>query len=235
MNTDAAENAVRERYPHLAHKIHVIWNGYDPEDTIAPEPIPARPHVILLHAGTIYGGRHPGSLVNSLYRLFEQKRLDSSAIRLQLIGTIELHEPWAARSRFFEAVQGGWLHYNGELVPKDEVQRELAVADYLLLLDTNERGTGLQVPAKLFEYIRLGRPILAFTSSASPAERILAQSGIPHVCIYPTDPDEQIDEKVMRLLRMPVRNASPSTWFLNHFDGIRQAQYLADILNRIVQ
>ena len=95
----------------------------------------------------------------------------------------------------------------------------MQTADYLLLLDINDRALGLQVPAKLFEYIQIGRPILAFTGRHSPVERILEQSGIPHACIHPDDPTQAVDERVLKVLCMSKRPVQPSQWFKEMFDG----------------
>ena len=109
----------------------------------------------------------------------------------------------------------------------------MAEAEYLLLLDGNALNKGHAVPAKLFEYIRSGRTILAITARNSPVDRILAQSGIPNACVYHDDQPERVDAEVLRLFHLTSEPASPSEWFLSQFDGRRQTEALASILNSV--
>jgi len=125
------------------------------------------------------------------------------------------------------------LEYSGSL-PRPEALRIMAEADYLLLLDMV--GTaGYTVPAKLFEYLRIGRPILAVTPRDSPVEKILAMSGVPYRTIHPDDEPANIDEKVLELLQLPSEPVAPSSWFEETFDGRRQAGVLARLLDTLVR
>ncbi len=229
-NTDAVASVWTARYPRWRHKISVIWNGFDPEDTLSPAPIPARPFKVLVHAGTIYMGRHPGALLASIDRLIRGGLLDPASLRVRLVGTIapasmSLTQPPASR-----LMELGCLECNNRHLPRDEARRAVSEADFLLLLDLADRNTGMQVPAKVFDYIRVGRPILAFTSKGSPTERILEQSGIPFQCIYVDMPEREIDVRILNFLCLPNVSVRASSWFWNQFDGAKQARVLAQLL-----
>jgi len=231
VNTNVVVEALRKRYPNAASKVHVIWNGYDPEEALGPAAIEDRPHKILLHAGAIYGGRHPGALLASLVRLMTRGVLRQSDIRLKLVGLIDAEEEWVAESNFFNLVKQGWLEYSGGVVPKEEAQKDIAGADFLLLLDMNKKGVGIQVPAKLFEYVRIGRPILAFTARNSPSEWILRNCGIPHSCVYPDDVPGDVDKKLLTFLRHSSEPVRPSQWFQDNFTAVEQAKYLDRVIS----
>jgi hypothetical protein len=130
--------------------------------------------------------------------------------------------------------QKGCLEYGTKLVPRQESQRAIAESECLLLLDLNERGTGLQVPAKIFEYIRLGRHIFTFTYRNSSACHILERAGVPYCCIYPDTPDQELDERVLDMMSIPTQPVSPSRWFAENFDGRLQAGTVARIIDRLV-
>jgi glycosyltransferase involved in cell wall biosynthesis len=232
-NTDSAEGAMRRHHPDHAHKIHLIWNGYDPELALTAAPLPKRAFKLVLHAGSLYAGRHPGSVVASLARLIDRGRLNPATVRLRQIGSIEWSQPWISRPEFSRLRELDCLEYVDRMLPEPEAIREMAQSDYLLLLDCNEAGVALQVPAKLFQYIRIGRPILAVTPDASPSERILARSGIPFVATDQNAPDHVIDERVANLLNMSSEPRQPSTWFESQFDAIKQTQALASILQAV--
>jgi glycosyltransferase involved in cell wall biosynthesis len=228
-NTAAAVAKLEKKYPGQAQKIHLIWNGYDPEEEFVARSVTERPWRTITHAGNLYGGRHPGQLLKSVSRLAERNALNTERLRIRLLGYVDPEAPWIAEYDFAKFERMPWLGVVGQ-IPRPEAQMAMAESDYLLLLDLNERGSGLQVPGKLFEYLRIGRPILAFTSKGSQTEFILERSGIPHACIYPSLSDEETDRRFLSLLEMSPEPTSPSPWFQRTFDGSLQAQDLASIL-----
>jgi hypothetical protein len=235
VNTDAAQDELARRFPAFRQKIHLIWNGFDGADSIGPAPLPVRSYRVVAHFGSIYGGRHPGRLVTSLRRLFDRGALDERAFRLRLVGSIDRSEGWIRASAFSEFERRGSAECTDGTVPRAEAQRQMAESDFLLLLDVNQLEIGLQVPGKLFEYVRIGRPILAFTSNDSPVNRILGKSGVPHVCVFPEDVEAEVDRKVMELLSTSTEPVQPSEWFLREFDAKCQTASLAQILSDVVR
>jgi len=229
-NTDSAAEVMRRRYPAHSEKIHLIWNGYDPEQMLAPRPIPPRDYAMILHAGSLYAGRHPGVLLESLHRLIERGLIDPARIRVRLVGSLDFTRPWVSSASFAALSERGCLEYTSDTVSQQEALREMAEADYLLLLDENEAGAAVQVPAKLFQYIRMGRPVLAFTAKNSPAGRILAGSGIPYAAVQQEMPPEQMDEQILSFLQLSSVAVSPSIWFEQQFNAEIQTGALADIL-----
>ena len=231
-NTDSVADAWKSRYPMFEKKIELIWNGFDPQQPIQPEPLPVRPYRILAHVGSLYGGRHPAALIQSLDRLIRAGRLDASTLRLQLLGPMD-EGLLNSRGIFDTLAAHGCLDLRAVTVSPEKALEASATADYLLLLDLNRQNSKLQVPAKLFEYIRIGRPILAFTGSQSPVERILARSGILFRCVAPETPEAEIDRIVSDFLALPCDPRSPSEWFNATFNGLFQTQHLATILKRV--
>jgi glycosyltransferase involved in cell wall biosynthesis len=230
-NTDVSRDMFLARYPQFASKFHLIWNGYDPERALQPRPIPARRQRVLVHAGSLYGQRHPSVLLTSLEQLIEIGLLDPASIQVKLIGHLGLEDEWIQRCAFQKLRERGCLEFTEQPVQPAVAAAEMTEADYLLLLDLNDRKVGVQVPAKIFEYIQIGRPILAFTSRNSPVERILERSGAPHVCVYPDASLEDVNARVLSFLQMPTEPVPPSGWFVDEFNGATQARRLAEILH----
>lgn len=229
-NTDAMAEGWRKRHPRWSNKIHVIWNGYDPVETVEPATIEYRPFKVMAHVGAIYGGRVPLSVLRGFERLIKAKRMLASDLQLQLIGKLEPPDLLERESAFASVV----IHSTGEAVPESQARKAMTRADYLLLLDNNDRNAGLQVPAKLFDYIRIGRPILAVTSRNSPAHRVLTRSGLPHACIFPEYSEGEIDDILAGFLQLPNAPVAASPWFWETFDGRRQVGQLTSILNGLI-
>jgi glycosyltransferase involved in cell wall biosynthesis len=230
VNTDAAFAAFGQRYPAARHKFHLIWNGYDPQDDLQAAPIAPRGYKLLAHFGALYGARHPGIVLHSLERLIRGSRADPTAVRVRLVGSIDHSEPWLESSAFSFLRERHCLEYTDCTVPRDQATEEMTRADYLLLLDLNELAAGVQVPAKLFEYVRVGRPVLALTTRNSPVERILARAQTPHVCIYVDDSEAEVDRKLQGFLAFPSAPVAPSEWFRERFDSVAQTSLLAALI-----
>jgi glycosyltransferase involved in cell wall biosynthesis len=231
--TDTVRDEWRARYPRLRDKLHLIWNGFDPEEAVRPLPIPPRHERVLGHIGVLYWQRHPYKLVEALDRLISAGRLDPAKIRLAFLGPIQERERFEAHVGTASLLRRGCLEIRGEQVPRAEANHAMATADFLLLIDiVNLGGSSYTVPAKIYDYILMGRPILALTGRQSPVERILSGSGVPYVCLYHDDCGAAVEEKLLRLIAMPSEPVTPSSWFVETFDGRRQAGMFRDLICR---
>ena len=229
-NTSAVAAVWGARYPHWKYKISVVENGFDPNEALGPAPLPARDYKRLLYAGEIYGGRYPADLFASMLRLLESGRIDSASHRIKLVGRIREESPIFRDPAAQALLEGGQLSYDGLSRPRVEAFDEIATADSLLYLDFD---SGLQIPAKLFEYLRIGRPILAFTNPGSPAAHILENSGVPFEAVHPGESNERKDGKLLSFLALPPDFHAPSDWFLERFNGQHQTRILARLLDEL--
>ena len=232
--TDVVFDEWKTRLPQHASNFHLLWNGFDPDDKVVPDPIAGRANRVLAHVGTLYGHRTPEPVLSSLRRLLERGRIDTSALRIRLIGIIDPKIEQANTALFEWLRERGMLYISQGVVPREEAQHEARNADYLLLVDITDRG-GYAVPAKIFEYIRAGRPILAYTDEDSPVDRILSKAGIPYKAIYRGESEDRIDEKLLAFLSFSSDVTLPSEWFLDQFDGRRQTAVLARLLDKCVK
>jgi|SoiMethySBSTD1v2_1073268.scaffolds.fasta_scaffold233404_2 glycosyltransferase involved in cell wall biosynthesis len=219
----------RSTHPKEAGKIHVIWNGYDTEDRPQAREIPVREKREIVHAGSIYWGRSPLPILQSFARLRERGEPTVADAKISLIGPIvnkyEMDPPLCER-----AAREGWLNMTDGSVPKAEALRATEEADGLLLLQPD---SDLQIPAKLFEYIGIGRPVLALVPPNSAVEYVLKGAEIPNVCIYNNDPPDAVDDKLIRYLELPNQPVGFSAWFETNFEAGRQARQLAEIIEEV--
>ena len=230
LNTEATAEMYRKRYPKHAGKMSVIWNGFDPKEALGPLPIPPRPQRILSHVGNLYAGRNPVAVLESLERLRISGDGEVARWNIALVGT-DLSSP-EEKAVIDRCVAAGWTSRNGTRIPHAEALRITQESDGLLLLQPQ---SDVQVPAKLFEYIRIGRPILSLAPRNSPVEWILERSGIPHTNLYPDDPAQEIDRKIAAYLRGGSDAASPSEWFETNFNATFQCRQLAVLLNEVIK
>ncbi len=195
VNAPHALSALAALCPHVAHKMHVIANGYDPETF--PDVKPARKPgdvVRILHAGELYAGRDPRPILDAVSGIGAGT---APPFRFEFLGRINYEKdadlPAEARKRGVENA----ILCRGQ-VPYGEVLREMCEADALLLMDSPGRRIG--VPAKLYEYLGAGRPVLATGETDGDLGAVLRASGVPHA-IARCDDVVGIREAVSGLVR----------------------------------
>lgn len=157
---------------------------------------PLLPRLTFLHAGTLYLGRDPRSLLGGLAALHRAGSIEAS-VRLLLVG----------HCRYFRGVSvqamAEELQLDDIVELQDPVSNAAASelmrnADVLVLLAQKQPA---QIPQKLFDYLGTRKPILAFADRGGEVDRLLAQVG-GHVVVAH---DASVDavgvaiEEVMRL------------------------------------
>lgn len=229
-NTDAMREAWSGRHPDAARNMHVLWNGFDPEDEIRPYSLPRRERKILSHVGELYGGRDIRPIIHAAGRLIDNGRLRAGDIQIRQIGTAT--ESDLPEQSILERGQAeGWIELRPP-VPAAEARALALDSDGLLLIQPH---TAVQVPGKLFEYLRMGRPVFAYVVPGSPVERILERSGVPYECIYPEHPAEEVETRMLRFHDKLDRNlpAAPNAWFEETFGASRQTETLDRLIRTL--
>jgi hypothetical protein len=128
------------------------------------------------------------------------------------------------------AAAEGWLRLDSDRVPQQTAHLIIQTANYLLLIQPQ---TALQVPGKLFEYLQIGRPILALVPPDSPVERILAKSGVPYLCVYPSASDREFDNLIFEFLQLSTHEVKPSQWFEDEFNAEHHAGKVAQLVQQV--
>ncbi|MGB2666699.1 MAG: glycosyltransferase [Candidatus Acidiferrum sp.] len=228
-NTDAVAEQLKNTYPGYAARVHLIWNGFDPEDPIEERPLAKKAHRVYSHIGELYGGRNITPLLNSVSRLVDTGQLMAGGIRIRLIGPFNsdsVPDPGFLR----RATEQGWLQLGPGQVPQQEARRIAQDSDGLLLVQPQSR---VQVPGKLFEYLRLGRPILAFILPGTPIERILSQSGVPYQCVYAESSPQEMEKALLDFFALQSDACQANTWFKKMFDAQEQTAALENLIRSI--
>lgn len=138
-----------------AGRILVLPNGFDPADFGAPFA-KARPEdFVVVHNGSFRGGRRAAPLLRAFAAAREVDAEFASRAKLYLLGINRGDDLRAA-----EKLGLGDAVFHVGYLRHAEAMRACAGADLLALVMSAEEGPAL-VPGKLYEYLGLGRPILA--------------------------------------------------------------------------
>jgi glycosyltransferase involved in cell wall biosynthesis len=228
-NTDMAVVEWQKKFPTPIGRIHLIWNGFDPEERVSPLPLSSGDGRVLSHAGDLYGGRSATPILESIARLIAAGRLPAGSVCVRLIGTT-VASALPNREFLGRARAEGWLDLVTERIPQREALQIARSSDFLLLLQPQSTT---QVPGKLFEYLQIGRPILAFLQAGSPAERLLERSGVPYRCIHPGSLPEATDDTLAEFFRLPSTSVAANSWFEEQFNAVNQTRALDAIIRSL--
>jgi glycosyltransferase involved in cell wall biosynthesis len=227
-NAPLAQEALEEGYPEHQGKIVTIPNGFDPGLFPPPSPRDDPQTVRILYAGEMYWGRDPRPFLDAVGgeagdRLSERFSLRVSFLGRATEGTFNLEDE--IRSRGLDTV----VRLAGQVTYQQTLQ-EMIDSDILLLLDTPGRRVG--VPAKVYEYMGAGKPILALAEPDGDVAWALQKSGIPHRIAPPRDAG-RIKQALGELLAelREGRAALPTPEQLAYFTREHMAQSVAECLS----
>ena len=178
--TPGAAREYRHRYPASAGRVVVIENGYDEasfsalaaDDAAAAGPLnPGR--VTLLHSGIVYPQeRDPTQLFEALRLLRDAGRLRPQDVVLRFRASV--HDELLQRL----AAERGVSAFVETCPPVDykDALREMLRADALLVMQASNCND--QIPGKIYEYLRAGRPILCLSDPQGDTVSVLRAAGI---------------------------------------------------------
>jgi glycosyltransferase involved in cell wall biosynthesis len=230
-----ASSAVRmylERYPDLSpDRCSLILNGYDEEDfrNLLPSPkVPGRP-LRLVHMGLLYPvERDPRPFFRAISQLQKEGKLDASRVRIEL------------RASGYESAYAPMIRAEGI----ENLVRLLAPMPYRDALQDSANADGLllfqaaccdhQIPAKVFEYLRLAKPILALTSDSGDTAALLKQTG--GATIVDSADWEAIYLALPEFLKAveTLSHPGPQPSLISQYSRKGQAQNLATLLDEVV-
>lgn len=233
-----AARLYRERYPLLADRMMVVENGYDEESFSALarqseseeyEAGPERP-LLMLHSGIVYAlERDPTQLFVALARLKASGTLGPTDLRIRFRASVndallqnlaQVH----GVSDFIELCQ---------TVTYREALTEMLAADVLLVMQS--RHCNDQIPAKLYEYLRAGRPILGLTDPEGDTASVLRRAGLDRIARL--DSVDEIATAIQALLFdwRQCRLAVPQPMFVQQASRQGRSQELVTLLDRAAQ
>lgn len=231
--TEGAARLYRERYPEFTSRISVIENGYDEDAFTEAERAtnrfaPLNPgSMTLLHSGIAYPEwRDPVNLFKAVRALRDEGRLGPEAIRLRFRGSG--HDAFIRRRAREYGVEDCV-----ELlapIPYKDALAEMLRADGLVVLQSN--GCNDQVPAKLYEYLRAGRPVIGLSDGETA--RVLRRFGVEAVAALESEADVRIHlDRFVAMVAAGRAPTSPGTQVLEASRD-RVAGRFVDLLDAVV-
>jgi len=197
-----------ERYPDIPRsRLTIIENGYD-ESSFAGAKQAAEPGrtgggpLVLVHSGTVYPSeRDPRPFFAALSELCGNGGIKRGELRvvLRATGSDDYLRELIARY----GIEG--IVTLEPTLPYRAALAEMLAADGLLVLQAAICNN--QVPAKLYEYLRARRPILALTDPAGDTAAVLRNAGIDTIARL--DSQEEISRLLVSFLELLRQQRAP--------------------------
>jgi glycosyltransferase involved in cell wall biosynthesis len=163
-NTDVSREVMLETYPTL-NPDHVITipNGYDEADFLDLHGRPAEARFTITYTGNFYGNRNPINLFAAMEELLGKRPDVMKDILFRYIGP---PTPFLQSDSWPERLKGS-IQVEPYL-PHRRSLEALSESDVLLLIDAPEFN--VNIPGKVYEYLRIGRPILALIPTGATSD-----------------------------------------------------------------
>jgi glycosyltransferase involved in cell wall biosynthesis len=171
--TDRMAAAFRAQYPDLPERhFGVVSNGFDPAQFHSSSPRGPHAGWRVVHAGALYYGRSLAACLEAVRQVKAADGQFAKDFRLTLLGTLDA----GARREVDSSGLGGSVEVLGQL-PHAAAIEAMRAADALLLVANTTPGAEATVPGKLFEYLAVGRPVLAVAPAQSSTSDVLHAIG----------------------------------------------------------
>jgi glycosyltransferase involved in cell wall biosynthesis len=224
---------LHQRFGVDSKKLAMITNGFDEDDFQGLTPDgdgvfdPA--FINLAHFGTVYPN-FSGQFFRAAAALLERHPEFRDKVRLHVIGYPDAVVEEMTRHETLKRVLV--LH---KFVPHTRVLRVMAAADGLLLFYGHEYTSRASVPGKLYEYLRVGRPILAVAFPGG-VEDLINQCRAGWV--FRPDDVDGIAAALARLIQSRIHGQDPIVPDASVVSGFRYdrlSQQLAAVFNRVAR
>jgi glycosyltransferase involved in cell wall biosynthesis len=231
-NTEHLRRLFLKKYSSVSPaKFITITNGYDPDDFLLLPEIKkaATGHsnkLIITHIGAIYGRRGSGQFLKAVSQLLDSGEIPGTELEINFVGRVEraLMDEMLTQFNLNQIVK-----FTGQLSRKEALVR-MVEADILLLI---QPATALQIPAKLFEYIKTGNPVFAICEDGA-TRAIIVENGLG---IVSENSIEDIKHKLLYFYRLyktnklgvePVKKTGSDC-----FDSLHLTEKLARVFEQV--
>ncbi|SBT05693.1 conserved hypothetical protein [Candidatus Propionivibrio aalborgensis] len=177
--TPSAARTYQLRFPSAAKRVVVLENGYDEETFSTVENAGAQKQrihpgaVTLLHSGIVYPEeRDPTQFFEALGQLKAEGKIQAGSLKIRFRASVhdDLLNSLASKYGIAELIDCQ------PPIPYKEALAEMMNVDGLLVMQASNCNE--QIPAKIYEYLRANRPILALTDPLGDTAATLRHAGV---------------------------------------------------------
>lgn len=226
----------KENYEQLlqvpSDKISCITNGYDEEDFKIVEKQQKNEKFTILHNGLLYSIRTPITFFEAVRQLIKEEKIDPDKISFNLTWT-ENDDLWKSHARNMGLAE--IVKFHGYLSHQESLQLANESDMLLLLVGSGERNKAVYT-GKVFEYLRLNKPILSLSPNDSLVDQLIQITNRGYNVDY--NDIEGIKGRLLSLYTqwmngdLPVYTVDEK---VNSFERKQLTLQLTSIFNRVIE
>ncbi|MDU5080372.1 glycosyltransferase [Tissierella carlieri] len=178
------DNFIKDN-PSLVGRSTYIPNGYDEEDFVGLNNArDGGDKFVITYTGSLYGRRNLTEFLDGLKIAIDNKKIDKGKLEIRVVGNIyqEVLDEYAKKYDLVDSMKSF-----GYLPHKESIQM-LYNSDILLLVIGKGKGSKNFYTGKIFEYIRVDRPILSIVPEDGAAAQVINETNTGTV-VDPEDID----------------------------------------------
>lgn len=226
-STWEGEGYRRKYAPIVGEKFYPILNGYDPDD-FDPTGAVTYDKFTIAYIGSLYKRRDPGLFLEGLRRFLDTHPEARAHTKALFIGPGEpVLQGYGRKFGLTDVIE------RIDFLPQSEAYKYLFGAHVLLMiLGFDTRGKGV-IPAKVFEYLPTGRPILALIPEGETAN-IMRKYGTGTII---TEPDAtQVERALAAYYQAYLENpkVTPQVKIIDEYTRRYQTGQFAALLDKAV-
>ena len=218
--SDGILNEYRVFYPEIDFsKAKVVRNGFDPDDFTRLKAASSGQRFTVTYAGYFYGERTADSFLKALSELEEEGKINRDNFRFVSIGNFD---ETMLKYRNLEPL----VEIRGCLSHADTMSC-LAASDLLLVIIAN--GYESNIPAKIYEYLRITKPIFVIGPERSSVRDIVEDTDCGVIANI-----NRIDEIKSGLHQLSTSNGAKfggGSARLENYNCLRTTERLACVLS----
>lgn len=183
-------------------KINTITNGYDEADFLNIPNKNKNDKFTIIHNGLLYSIRAPSTIMRALKNLIDSKKIHKSKIQL-LFGWTENQEEWG-KYRDSLGLKDN-IKFLGYMPHKTSLIESSKGDALLLIVGPGEKNKSVYT-GKIFEYLRLCKPIIALSPKGSLVEKLLEETNRGENVDF--DDIKGIEEAIFKMYKEWEKNSS---------------------------
>ena len=172
-NTSTHEKELKKKYGYPI--IVTVRNSYDPDDYLSFTKKNFKKYTIA-HMGSIYGRRKVDLLFEAIKHI--ERRSPEKAANLQVIFVGAVSNETKMASKTYEVQP--YVKFIGRVPHRRAIEMMMSANLLLLVKATGENSLG-QIPAKFFEYLGTGNPILCIGPAQSEVAHLIKRFKLGYV------------------------------------------------------
>ncbi len=227
-NTEELAESFRQKYPAAGARVTTITNGFSEslQERLASFPAYSESStgtVDLCYFGAVYELRRPTELLQALKELLDSRVPGADRLRIKFTGGWIVEDKDC--NRLAEELEKRHAVSREPSQSHENYLRRLKKAQYLLIL---QQGFPLQIPAKIYEYMASGRPMIMIGGEVATAN-LINSKGIGEVCPNSVD---SIKRMLERLIKAPDQVRGAKEEVIKQFSYASLTTELAAVLDK---